>query len=91
MTSLKPQRQSKKVSKSMHSKMRTSIITANSSITQMESNIVEKIRGIMKTSARPLQDVFGDFDVDGNGIVTAIEFRNAIRKLNLGLSSKEID
>ncbi len=45
----------------------------------------------MKTSARPLQEIFSEFDVDGNGVVTAVEFRNAIRKLNLGLSSKEID
>ena len=45
----------------------------------------------MKTSARPLKEIFSEFDVDGNGVVTAVEFRNAIRKLNLGLSSKEID
>lgn len=29
--------------------------------------------------------------MDGNGFVTAVEFRSAIRKLNIGLSSKEID
>lgn len=45
----------------------------------------------MKTSSRPLQEIFSEFDVDGNGVVTAVEFRNAIRKLNIGLSSKEID
>lgn len=49
------------------------------------------MRGIMRTSSRPLQDIFNEFDVDGNGVVTSLEFRNAIRKLNLGLSSKEID
>jgi Ca2+-binding EF-hand superfamily protein len=49
------------------------------------------MRGIMKTSSRPLQEIFNEFDVDGNGVVTVVEFRNAIRKLNLGLSSKEID
>jgi Ca2+-binding EF-hand superfamily protein len=53
--------------------------------------VIEKMRGILKTSSRPLSEIFNDFDEDGNGVITAIEFRNAIRKLNLGLSSKEID
>ena len=30
-------------------------------------------------------------DSDGNGFISQTEFRNAIRKLNLGLSSREID
>lgn len=30
-------------------------------------------------------------DTDGNGFISQVEFRNAIRKLNLGLSSREID
>lgn len=30
-------------------------------------------------------------DSDGNGFVSEVEFRNAIRKLNLGMTSREID
>ena len=30
-------------------------------------------------------------DEDGNGFISEVEFRNAIRKLNLGLTSREID
>ena len=30
-------------------------------------------------------------DADGNGFISQVEFRNAIRKLNIGLSSREID
>jgi len=30
-------------------------------------------------------------DTDGNGFVSQTEFRNAIRKLGLGFSSREID
>ena len=37
------------------------------------------------------EDIFKKFDEDGNGFISSIEFRNAIRKLNLGLSSREID
>jgi Ca2+-binding EF-hand superfamily protein len=71
--------------------MRTTITTSTSASDQWESNVIEKMRGIMNTSSRPLQDIFNEFDVDGNGVVTSLEFRNAIRKLNLGLSSKDID
>lgn len=38
-----------------------------------------------------MHEIFAEFNPDGNGQVTAVEFRNAIRKLNLGLSSREID
>ena len=35
--------------------------------------------------------VFNEFDSDGNGFITRVEFRNALRKLNLGLTAREID
>ena len=52
---------------------------------------MEKLRQIIKSSSLTLDDIFKKFDEDGNGFISAIEFRNAIRKLNLGLSSREID
>lgn len=71
--------------------MRTTIKTNSLAVDKWESNVIEKMRAIIITSSKPLQQVFNEFDSDGNGFVTAVEFRNAIRKLNLGLSSKEID
>ena len=38
-----------------------------------------------------LREIFESFDEDGNGYITPIEFRNAVRKLNINLSAKEID
>lgn len=38
-----------------------------------------------------MKEIFSDFNPDQEGQVTQVEFRNAIRKLNLGISSKEID
>ena len=58
---------------------------------QWEADIMEKLRQIMKTSSLTLEDIFKKFDEDGNGFISANEFRNAIRRLNLGLSSRDID
>lgn len=45
----------------------------------------------MTSAPKSLEDVFSEFDTDGNGFVTPVEFRNAIRKLGLGLTSRDID
>jgi Ca2+-binding EF-hand superfamily protein len=45
----------------------------------------------MKSSSLTLEDIFKKFDEDGNGFISSNEFRNAIRRLNLGLSSRDID
>lgn len=65
--------------------------TESSSSQQWQTNIVEKIRQIVKASTKSLKEIFDEFDEDKNGVVSQLEFRNAIRKLNLGLSSREID
>lgn len=53
--------------------------------------MIEKLKGILKSSARSFEEIFAEMDSDGNGTLSLVEFRNAIRKLNLGLSSREID
>ena len=52
---------------------------------------MERLRVIIQTSPMSLDEIFRDFDQDGNGYISQVEFRNAIRKLGLGLSSREID
>jgi Ca2+-binding EF-hand superfamily protein len=52
---------------------------------------VFKLRGILKTSNANLREVFASFDSDGSGKLSNLEFKNALRQLNLGLTSKEID
>jgi len=69
----------------------TTICTQNSSSSTWERDIVEKVRNIILTSKKSFEEVFRDFDEDKNGYISQIEFRNAMRKLNLGLSSREID
>lgn len=70
---------------------RTTIVSMNSSNVQWEADIIEKLRQIVRSSSLSFEDIFKKFDEDGNGFISSIEFRNAIRKLNLGLSSREID
>ena len=70
---------------------RTTIMTQSSSSSQWESDIFEKLRQIIRSSSKSFEDIFKEFDEEGNGTISQNEFRNAIRKLNLGLSSREID
>jgi len=64
-------------------------VTASSS--QWEKNILERLRTIVQTSPKSLEQIFNEMDEDGNGYVSTVEFRNAIRKLGLGLTSRDID
>lgn len=70
---------------------RATIVSQSSSSSQWETDIFEKLRQIIRTSPLNFEQIFKEFDSDGNGFITQTEFRNAIRKLNLGLTSREID
>jgi len=67
------------------------IQTKTSSSSKWDNNIIEKLRVLVTSSTRSIHDVFAEFDEDGNGTITNVEFRNAIRKLNIGLTSRDID
>ena len=45
----------------------------------------------MNTSQKSLEEIFNSMDTDKNGYLSQQEFRHAIRKLNIGVSSQEID
>jgi len=70
---------------------RFTIQTKTSSSSQWNSNIIEKLRVLIQSSTKSLDQIFAEFDEDGNGFITSNEFRNAIRKLGLGLTSRDID
>jgi Ca2+-binding EF-hand superfamily protein len=52
---------------------------------------MEKFRKIIKSSNMHLREIFETFDQDGNGLITPLEFRHAVRSLNINLTAKEID
>ena len=56
-----------------------------------ERDIVARLRSILATCGKSIDEIFASFDVDGSGSLSTKEFRNAIRKFELGLTSKEID
>ena len=53
--------------------------------------IVDKVKQIMRASNKTLQQLFLEIDIDGSGSVSNLEFRNCIKKMKLGLTSREID
>ena len=49
---------------------RTTIVSQSSSSSQWECDIFEKLRSIIKTSSQSFDQIFRDFDSDGNGYIT---------------------
>ena len=77
--------------RSTSQKGKTTIKTVTASSSQWEDNVIERMRVIIATSTKSVREIFEEFDEDGNGFVTQVEFRNALRSLNLGITSREID
>ena len=71
--------------------MRKTIKSQTSSSATWDNDVLEKLRNIIRTSSKSFEQIFREFDEDKNGYISQMEFRNAIRKLNLGLTSREID
>ena len=55
------------------------------------SDVLSLLREYLKSSHRSLADVFDETDITKCGKVTNLEFKEAIRKLMTGLTSKDID
>lgn len=56
-----------------------------------DNNPVDKFHTLLKASPYKLEDIFLNMDMNADGQISAIEFRNALRKLNLGLTARDID
>lgn len=52
---------------------------------------LRRLQRLIKASPHDINQIFGEMDTDANGKISAVEFRNAIRRLKLGLTSREID
>lgn len=71
----------------------TTLVSKTVSSHKRSNDIIEKFRKECptKSSNMNLRDVFEKFDEDGNGYITPLEFRHAIRTLNINLTAREID
>lgn len=58
---------------------------------EMVKPIIDKVREILRSSNKTIEQIFKEFDKDGSGTISNVEFRNAFREMNLGLSLNEID
>ena len=53
--------------------------------------VINKVRNILRVANEDIPKVLSEYDKSGKGILSNIQFKNALRKLGLGLSGKEID
>lgn len=56
-----------------------------------EDDPFRRLNSLLKTSSKPLEQAFRDFDTVNSGKISELDFKSALRSLNLGLSSVEID
>jgi len=63
----------------------------NISKEEFQAKVFEKVRQILHASNTTVEQFFKKIDTDGSGEVSNLEFINALRSLNLGLSLKEIE
>ena len=70
---------------------KTVVVTGNSQLPKWDTDILEKVRALVRASTKSLKEVFKTLDTDNSGKLTSVEFRNGIRKMGLGLTSREID
>ena len=55
------------------------------------TDVLSKMRQFIRASNRTLKEIFDEIDQSGQGVVTNLEFKEGIRKLMIGITSKEID
>jgi len=65
-----------------------------SKLAMVEPNLADihsKLKTYLRTSSKTLVQVFGKYDPDNTGTISNLEFKEAIRTLNIGFTSREID
>ena len=63
----------------------------NSSREDKQRRLFDKIRQVISSSNTPIERFYQDMDTNQSGSVSNLEFINAVKKLNVGLSLKEIE
>ncbi|KAL4466773.1 hypothetical protein ABPG74_010370 [Tetrahymena malaccensis] len=54
-------------------------------------SVIERMKKLVKSSDKVLENLFEEHDKSNSGFVTNLEFRNVMKKLNIGLSIFDID
>lgn len=53
--------------------------------------LIDRVKQILRSCNKTPTEIFQEFDKDGSGEISNLEFRAAFKNLNLGLSFKDID
>lgn len=56
-----------------------------------QEKLLSKIRRLLRPTIKQVGELLRSLDVNKSGLITNLEFRNAIKSLNLGLFQQEID
>jgi Ca2+-binding EF-hand superfamily protein len=51
----------------------------------------ERLKKVLRATDNKLDDCFAQYDLGNKGVISNLEFRNALRQLNLGLTTHDID
>lgn len=79
--------------RSMHSDhpLRQSMYSRMSESSEGQKGITERVKQILVASKIPLEEFFKQIGSERDGTISNLEFINAFRKLNLGVSLSEIN
>ena len=64
--------------------------TGTTLTSKWERQVIDTLKRSIKASGKSIDAVFAQFDVDGSGDITIVEFRKAMKMLVSGLSEQEI-
>ncbi|CAG9315143.1 unnamed protein product [Blepharisma stoltei] len=70
---------------------RPSTSTLTQSSIKTDEDPLRVLQGLIRASPYSLEDIFKQMDTDQSGKISITEFRNAMRKLNIGLTARDID
>lgn len=80
---------SKSVSRDSRNESRTPL--SSMSYRSYEEDPLKRLQSMITVSNNKLDHIFSEIDTNASGHVSVFEFRKALRKLNLGLTAREID
>lgn len=63
----------------------------NTEASQWETDVIDKLKRLIKKSGKSLDLVFNQIDTDGSGMVNEKEFHQAMKLISTGLTKVEID
>jgi Ca2+-binding EF-hand superfamily protein/nucleoid DNA-binding protein len=66
-------------------------VSSSSQKSSLSEDPLKRLQALIRASPYSIEDIFREMDSDNSGTLSLIEFRNAMRKLNIGLSAKDID